>query len=49
MGEMMLTGENRNARRNTPSSLTWTDLGSNPGVRPQRQATNRLSGRTDLI
>jgi hypothetical protein len=47
---MKLTGENRSTRGETcPSATlsttnpTWTDPGSNPGLRGERSATNRLS------
>ena len=47
---MKLTGENRSTRRKTcPSTTlsttnpTWTDQESNPGLRGERPATNRLS------
>jgi hypothetical protein len=50
---MKLTGENRNTREKTcPSATlstrnpTWTDPGSNPGLRGGRSATNRLSDGT---
>jgi hypothetical protein len=50
---MKLTGENRSTRGKTcPSATfsttnpTWTDRGSNPGVRGGRPATNRLSHGT---
>jgi hypothetical protein len=50
---MKLTGENRSTRRKTcPSATlsttnpTWTDPGSNPGLRGERLATNRLSNGT---
>jgi hypothetical protein len=53
---MKLTGENRSTRRKTcPSAtlsttnLTWTDPGSNPGLRGERPATNRLSHGTAQI
>jgi hypothetical protein len=46
---MKLTGENRSTRGKTcPSATlstpnpTWTDPGSNPGLRGDRPATNRL-------
>jgi hypothetical protein len=39
---MTLTGENLIARRNP----TWTDPGSNPGLRGWRLAANRLSHGT---
>jgi hypothetical protein len=52
---MKLTGENRSTRRKTcPSATlsttnpTWTDRGSNPGLRCGRPATNRLSNGTAL-
>jgi hypothetical protein len=55
---MKLTGENRQLGKKTcPSAtlsttnLTWTDPGSNPGLRGERPATNRLShgtGKTSL-
>jgi hypothetical protein len=47
---MKLTGENRSTQGETcPSATlftinpTWTDPGSNPGLRGERPATNRLS------
>ena len=50
---MKLTGENLSTRRKTcPSATlstrnpTWTDPGSNPGLRGERPATNRLSHST---
>jgi hypothetical protein len=50
---MKLAGENRSTRRKTcPSATlstthpTWTAQGSNPGVRGERPATNRLSQGT---
>jgi hypothetical protein len=50
---MKLTGENRSTRRKTcPSATlsiknpTWTDPESNPGLRGERPATNRLSHGT---
>jgi hypothetical protein len=50
---MKLTGENRSTRGNTcPSAIlsttnpTWTDPGSNPGLRGERPANNRLSNGT---
>jgi hypothetical protein len=50
---MKLTGENRSTRRETcPSATlsttnpTWTDSGSNPGLRGEKPATNRLSHGT---
>jgi hypothetical protein len=50
---MKLRGENRSTRGETcPSAtfstinLTWTDPGSNPGLRGGRQAANRLSHGT---
>jgi hypothetical protein len=49
---MKLTGENRSTRGktcpSTTSSTTWTDLGSNPGLRGGRPATNSLSHGTAL-
>jgi hypothetical protein len=52
---MKLTGENRSTRGETcPSTTlsttnpTWTDPGSNPGLRGERSATNRLSHGTAL-
>jgi hypothetical protein len=48
-----MTGENRRTRRNTcPSATlsttnpTWIDLGTNPGLRGERPATNDLSHGT---
>jgi hypothetical protein len=53
---MKLTGENRSTRGKTcPSATlstthpTWTDLGSNAGLRGERLATNRLSHGTACI
>jgi hypothetical protein len=53
---MKLTGENRSDRGKTcPSATlsttnpTWTDPGSNPGLRGERPATNRLSHGTALV
>ena len=50
---MTLTGENRNRWRKTCRSATlfstnpaWTELGSNPGLRGERPATNSLSHGT---
>jgi hypothetical protein len=50
---MKLKGENRITRRKSCSSATlsttnptWTDPGSNPGLRGERPATNRLSHGT---
>jgi hypothetical protein len=50
---MKLTGENQSIRGKTcPSATlsttnpTWTDPGSNPGLRGGRPATNRLSQGT---
>jgi hypothetical protein len=50
---MKLTGENRSTRRKTCLSATlsttnptWTDQGSNLGLRGDRPATNRLSHGT---
>jgi hypothetical protein len=47
---MKLTGENRSTRGKNCSSATlsttnptWTDPGSNPSLRGERPATNRLS------
>jgi hypothetical protein len=52
---MKLTGENRNTRGKTcPSATlstinpTWTDLGSKPGLRGERPATNHLSHGTAI-
>jgi hypothetical protein len=52
---MKLTGENRDTRGKTcPSATlsttnpTWTDPGSNPGLRGERPAANRLSHGTAL-
>jgi hypothetical protein len=53
---MKLTEENRSTREKTcPSATlsttnpTWIDPGSNPGLRGERPATNRLSHGTALI
>jgi hypothetical protein len=50
---MKLTGENRSTRGKTCPSVTlsitnptWTDPGSNPVLRDERPATNRLSHGT---
>jgi hypothetical protein len=50
---MKLTGENRSTRRKScPSATlsttnpTWTDPGSNPGLRGGRPAANRVSHGT---
>ena len=50
IGGMKLTVENRSTRRKTCSiatlsttNPTWTGLRSNPGLRGERSATNRLS------
>jgi hypothetical protein len=50
---MKLTGENRSTGGTTCHSATlsttnptWTDPGSNPGLRGERPATNRLSHGT---
>ena len=50
---MKLKGENRSIRGKTRCSATlsttnptWTDPGSNPGLRGERPATNRLSHGT---
>jgi hypothetical protein len=52
---MRPTGENRSTRGKVcPSAtlpttnLTWTDPGSNPGLRGERPATNRLSHGTTV-
>jgi hypothetical protein len=49
---MKLTGENRSTREktcpNATLSTTWTHLGSNPGLRGERPANNRLSHGTAL-
>jgi hypothetical protein len=52
---MQLTGEDRNTRGKTcPSATlsttnpTWTDSGSNPGLRGGSPAANRLSHGTAL-
>jgi hypothetical protein len=54
-GEMKLTGKNRSTRKKTCSSATlsitnptWTDPGSNPALRGERTATNRVSHGTAL-
>jgi hypothetical protein len=53
---MKLTGEDRSTRGKTcPSATlsitnpTWTDPGSNPGLRGVRLATNRLSHGTVFV
>ena len=50
---MKLTGGNVSTRGKTcpcatssTTNSTWTDLGSNPGLRGERSATNRLSHAT---
>jgi hypothetical protein len=50
---MKLTGENRSTRGKTcpgatlsNTNPTWTDPGSNPGLRGERPTTNRLSHGT---
>jgi hypothetical protein len=54
-GGMILTGENRIARRKTsriatlPTNPTWTDLGANRGHRCERPVTNRLSHGTAFV
>lgn len=46
---MILTGESRWAQWKTCSgvtsstNLTWTDLDANPGIRREKQQTNRLA------
>jgi hypothetical protein len=52
---MKLTGENRSTRGKTCPSATlsttnpsWSDLGSNPVLRCERPATNRLSHGTAM-
>jgi hypothetical protein len=53
---MKLTGKNRSTReKNYPSATlfttnpTWTDPGSNPGLRDERPATNRPSNDTAFL
>jgi hypothetical protein len=53
---MILTEENRSTRGKTCSSATlsttnptWTDPGSNPGLRGERPAANRLSLTEQLL
>jgi hypothetical protein len=53
---MKLTGENRSTRRKTCHSANlstanpaWTDPESNPALRGERPATNRLNHGTALI
>jgi hypothetical protein len=53
---MKLTGENRSTRGKTcPSATssttnpTWTNLGSNPNLRGERPATNRLTHDTAIL
>jgi hypothetical protein len=53
---MKLTGENRQlGEKPVPSAtlsttnLTWTDPGSDPGLRGERPATNRLSHGTTIL
>jgi len=49
---MVLTGENRSTRRETPSTtsfttnLFWTTEGSNPGYRVETPASTRLTYST---
>jgi hypothetical protein len=50
---MILTGKHRSTRRKpclsatlSNTNLTWTDLESNPGLRGEKPATNRLSHGT---
>jgi hypothetical protein len=52
---MELTGENRSPGGKTcpsatlsTSNPTWTDPGSNPGLRGEKPATNRLSRGTTI-
>jgi hypothetical protein len=52
---MKLTGENRSTQKKTcpiatlsTTNPTWTDPGSNPGLRGGRPAANRLSHGTAL-
>jgi len=53
---MVVKGGNRSARRETRpidalyiTNLTWNDTESNPRLRHERPATNRLSTETDDI
>jgi hypothetical protein len=53
---MKVTGRNRSTLGKTclsatlsTTNTTWTDLGSNPGLRGERRATNRLSHGTAAI
>jgi hypothetical protein len=53
---MKLTGENRSTRRKTSPSTTlstinptWTDPGSNPGLRGGKPVANRLSHGTAIF
>jgi hypothetical protein len=53
---MKLTGENGSTRGKTypcatfsTTNPTWTDPGSNPGLRGERPATNRLSHGTAIV
>jgi hypothetical protein len=49
---MKLPGENRSTLRKTcpsPTNPTWTDPGSNLGLRGGRPAANRLSHGTALV
>jgi hypothetical protein len=53
---MKFTGENHSTRGETCPSVTlsttnptWTDPGSNPGLRGERPATNRLSHGMALV
>jgi hypothetical protein len=43
---MKLTGENRSTRGKATTNPTWTGAESNPGLRGERPATNRLSHGT---
>jgi hypothetical protein len=53
---MIVTGESLRTRRKTcpnatkgTTNRTWTDLGSNPGLRNERLATNSLNHITALV
>jgi hypothetical protein len=50
--ELNLQGKTDNSEKTCPSAttnLTWTDPGSNPGLRGERPATNRQSHGTAFM
>jgi hypothetical protein len=47
-GEIEVLGENLPSATFSTTNLTWTDMGSNPGRRGGKPATNRLSCCTVL-